>query len=200
MTRQERIARGIKDVVSGMMDAVMRRVLFEDPFLVEVHHSSKPLYAALVPDEIFKGSHFERRFVTRFGGVWEKLAVVVAAEAHGDCGKGRTVQGQIGKERLRRIQSVLNGLEHGTAENGRPAKPDWEEEIRYILAGKGEPVACAVTCDLQIDSRTTGKRYAFELKGPLPNSDQTKVSKEKILKLLAMEPRRVDEAYYALVY
>ena len=28
-----------------------------------------------------------------------------------------------------------------------------------------------------------GKTYAFELKGPLPNSDQTKVSKEKMFKL-----------------
>lgn len=44
------------------------------------------------------------------------------------------------------------------------------------------------------------KKYAFELKAPLPNSDQTKVSKEKMLKLLAMRERPVDYAYYALVY
>ena len=44
------------------------------------------------------------------------------------------------------------------------------------------------------------KKYAFELKGPLPNSDQTKVSKEKIFKLLAMETSRVDTAFYALPY
>ena len=42
--------------------------------------------------------------------------------------------------------------------------------------------------------------YSFELKAPLPNSDQTKVSKEKIFKLLAMEQKQVDEAYYALPY
>ena len=44
------------------------------------------------------------------------------------------------------------------------------------------------------------KKYAFELKAPLPNSDQTKVSKEKILKLYSMEPRQIDGAYYALPY
>ena len=43
-------------------------------------------------------------------------------------------------------------------------------------------------------------KYAFELKGPLPNSDQTKVSKEKMFKLLAMNPKTVDFAYYALPY
>ena len=41
---------------------------------------------------------------------------------------------------------------------------------------------------------------AFELKAPLPNSDQTKVSKEKLLKLYSMEPLQIDEAYYALPY
>ena len=56
----------------------MIKVLKTDPFIVEEHHAEKPLYAALVPDEIFKGSHFERRFVTPFGHVWEKLTVVAA--------------------------------------------------------------------------------------------------------------------------
>ncbi len=86
VNKQQRIAKAIKNVVSDMMDRVMERVLITDPFIKENHRSSKPLYAALVPDEIFKGSHFERRFVTPFGGVWEKLAQVVALEAHGlDC-------------------------------------------------------------------------------------------------------------------
>jgi hypothetical protein len=61
-------AQAIQDVVSAMMDRVLQRVLLDDPFIKEKHHANKPLYAALVPDEIFKGSHFERRFVTPFGG------------------------------------------------------------------------------------------------------------------------------------
>ncbi|MEZ5449772.1 MAG: hypothetical protein R3E89_12635 [Thiolinea sp.] len=32
-----------------MMDRVMHRVLVDDPFIKEKHHSLKPLYAALVP-------------------------------------------------------------------------------------------------------------------------------------------------------
>ena len=34
----------------------------------------------------------------------------------------------------------------------------------------------------------------------MPNSDITKVSKEKILKLYSMEPLQIDEAYFALPY
>src|SRR3712207_8199716 len=57
-----------------------------------------------------------------------------------------------------------------------------------------------VVCDVYAEDKKRRKRYAFELKAPLPNSDQTKVSKEKILKLYSMEPLQVDGAYYALPY
>ncbi|MCF8247030.1 MAG: TdeIII family type II restriction endonuclease [Saprospiraceae bacterium] len=63
MNRKERIGQAIKNVVLSMMDSVMDNVLINGPFIKEKHHPSKPLYATLVPDEIFKGSHFERRFV-----------------------------------------------------------------------------------------------------------------------------------------
>ncbi len=199
MSKNERVAEAIKNVVSTMMDRVMNNVLFKDPFVKEIHHSAKPLYAALVPDEIFKGSHFERRFVTPFGGVWEKLAQVVAQEEHGHCSMGHSVDGTIGSESLRRIQEVLNRLEHGT-KGELKVKPNWKEELDYIKKGGGEPIQVSVTCDIFIHNERTNTKYAFELKGPLPNSDQTKVSKEKMLKLLAMNPSQVDFAYYALVY
>lgn len=199
MNKQQRVSNAIKAVVTNMMDRVMNRVLIDDPFLKDVHHSTKPLYAALVPDEIFKGSHFERRFVTPFGNVWEKLAHVVAIEAHGNCTNGHIIQGTVGNESLRRIQEVLNKLEHNTA-GAKKEKPNWDSELKYILDGGGEKIPVTVNCDVFINSKTTGKRYAFELKGPLPNSDQTKVSKEKMFKLLAMKPTQVDFAYYALPY
>jgi len=196
---QDRISNAIKEVISELMERVMDKVLMQDPFIKEKHHSSKPLYAALVPDEIFKGSHFERRFVTPFGRVWEKLAKVVAYEAHGHCIMGHTIIGEIGEESLRRIQEVLNKLEHKSRKEER-VKPHWDKEINYIKEGGGELISTSVVCDIFIESKKTSKKYAFELKAPLPNSDQTKVSKEKIFKLLAMQPKKVDYAYYALPY
>lgn len=177
----------------------MERVLITDPFIVEAHHTKKPLYAALVPDEIFRESHFERRFVTPFGSVWEKLAVQVALAHHGHCLQGASVEGTVGDESLRRIQEVLNKLEH-SVDGNKKIKPDWNKELAYIKAGGGKPIPVSVTCDILIQSKLTCKTYAFELKAPLPNSDQTKVSKEKMFKLLAMNEHKVDDAYYALVY
>lgn len=55
---KQRISKGIAEVIASLMDRVLNKVLVEDPFLPEQHHAAKPLYAALVPDEIFKGSHF----------------------------------------------------------------------------------------------------------------------------------------------
>ena len=193
-------AQAIQEVVATMMDRVLQRVLLEDPFIKEAHHANKPLYAALVPDEIFKGSHFERRFVTPFGGLWEKLAVVAAQQAHGHCVQGALVSGSVGEERLRRIQEVLNRLEHQQTKGAARQTPNWNTELAYVLKGKGKPIPVSVTCDILIHNSATGKKYAFELKGPLPNSDQTKVSKEKIFKLLAMSPARVDGAFFALPY
>lgn len=192
------VSKAIQNVIESLMDNVMERVLVTDPFVVEKFKARKPLYAALVPAEIFKGSHFERRFVTPFGSVWEKLAVAVASAYHGHCAQGETVHGVIREERLQRIQEVLNKLEHRGSSSKRQ-HPNWDEELRYILAGGGELIPVSVTCDILIRSTRTNKSYAFELKAPLPNSDQTKVSKEKIFKLLAME-KPIDNAYYALVY
>lgn len=195
----ESVTVAICNIVQSLMENVMDKVLVTDPFVAEEHHAKKPLYAALVPDEIFKGSHFERRFVTPFGTAWERLAMAVGNVHHGKCTKGASVEGTIGKERLRRIQEVLNRLEHGV--NGKKKqKPNWDEELAYILAGGGEPIPTSVTCDILINSDLTGETYAFELKGPLPNSDQTKVSKEKMFKLLAMDGTPVQHAYYALPY
>ena len=63
MTDSKRMKAAIQSVIQEMMDNILEKVLEKDPFLPEKHRTAKPLYAALVPDEIFKGSHFERRFL-----------------------------------------------------------------------------------------------------------------------------------------
>lgn len=151
------VTEAIRSIISNLMNRVMENVLVKNPFIAEEHHAKKPLYAALVPDEIFKGSHFERRFVTPFGNVWEKLAVAVAKEHHGACFQGKTIEGTIGENSLRRIQEVLNRLEHGV-QGKHKAKPDWMKEVAYVLEGGGEPIPVSVTCDIYVPSLLTGKK------------------------------------------
>jgi len=200
MTDKQKMKEAIQSVIKTMMDRIMHKVLVEDPFIKEDHKAEKPLYAALVPDEIFKGSHFERRFVTPFGNVWEKLAIVAANNGLGHGEQGVSIKGQVNSERLRRIQEVLNTLEH-SGRGKEKVRPDWKKELKYILEGKSEKlIPTTVICDVYAEDKRNNKKYTFELKAPLPNSDQTKVSKEKILKLYSMQPLQVDGAYYALPY
>src|SRR3972149_2995968 len=200
MTQKQEMKEAIQSVIKLMMERVLNTVLVEDPFVKEEHKAKKPLYAALVPDEIFKGSHFERRFVTPFGGAWEKLAIVAANKGLGYGEKGRTIIGKVNAERLRRIQAVLNNLEHGEKGKKR-VRPDWDNELKYILQGKSTKlIPVTVISDVYAEDKKNKKKYTFELKAPLPNSDQTKVSKEKMLKLYSMEPCQIDGAYYALPY
>ncbi|MDM8531553.1 TdeIII family type II restriction endonuclease [Anaerolineales bacterium HSG25] len=119
----------IQEVISEMMDRIMNRVLYDAPFVREKHHAKRPLYAALVPDEIFKGSHFERRFVTPFGSVWEKLAVVAATEGLGYGVQGHTINGLVKEDRLRRVTEVLNRLEHKGRDRKTRVRPDWNNEL-----------------------------------------------------------------------
>lgn len=197
---RDKIKEAIQAVIKQLMDRVLEKVLIEDPFIPEDHHAKRPLYAALVPDEIFKGSHFERRFVTPFGGSWEKLALVAAQNGLGYGSLAQSISGRVNKERLRRIQQVLIELEHGE-EGQKRRRPDWNQELSFILEGRSdETLPVTVICDVYAEDIKNKKRYAFELKAPLPNSDQTKVSKEKLLKLYAMDSPQVDEAYFALPY
>jgi hypothetical protein len=197
--KDDKIITAIHKVIKIMMDRVMDKVLNKDPFLPDVHKANKPLYAALVPDEIFKGSHFERRFVTPFGDVWERLACVVASNNLGSCAIEHSITSNVKSEQLRRITKVLNSLEH--TERGKvKATPNWDKELNYILAGNGDFIPVTVVCDVFIEDKKNKKKYSFELKSPLPNSDITKVSKEKILKLYCMTPKVIDEAFFVLPY
>jgi len=183
---KKELKEAVQKVIQELMDKVLKSVLQDDPFIKEKHHAEKPLYAALVPDEIFKGSHFERRFVTPFGKVWEKLAAAVASKRFGYAEIDHTISGIIKEERLRRITQILNELEHETL--GQPRRrPNWEEELAFILEGEGEEIPFSVVCDVYAEDIKNERKYAFEIKAPLPNSDQTKVSKEKLLKLYCME-------------
>ena len=198
-TRAESLKNGIQGVVNVMMERVLNKVLYEDPFLSDKFKAEKPLYAALVPEEIFKGSHFERRFVTPFGSAWEKLAIVAAKHGLGHAQSGYIIHGQIHQDRLKRISEVLNRLEHGKTNTGR-IKPDWNVELEYIKKARGKQIPISVVCDIFVKNPKTERKYSFEIKGPLHNSDQAKVSKEKLLKIYSMDPSLIDEAYFCLPY
>ncbi len=190
----------IRSVITDAMKRVVVRALEEDPFDGAHHEVEKPLHAALVPEDIFKGSHFERRFVTIFGRVWEELLRAVGASRFGWAATQHRIDGQIKQGCLERIQRILDQLEHGRRDDGQRVRPNWEQELAYAKGGAGEWQDVSVNCDVFVSTSREAPGLAFELKAAQPNSDQTKVSKEKLLKLHCMEPCGVTAAYFALPY
>ena len=142
MNEKSTMKAAIQSVIKSMMDRVMYKVLIEDPFLKDEHKATKPLYAALVPDEIFKGSHFERRFVTPFRQCVGKSGGGGSKAGLGKGDTGYRIDGTVKAERLRRITEILNTLEH--SEKGtRKVQPDCGQiEIHIGRFGRGHSSRC----------------------------------------------------------
>ena len=189
----------VEEVIVTAMDAVLDKVLRQDPFDIEGRRRSSPLHTALMPEEILKGSHFERRFVTPFGGVWEKLAKVIGEKTFGFGANQHMIVGRVRQGSLDRIQRTLDELEHMRPGGGRKP-PNWQKELQHVRGGGGRWQEVSVNCDVFVSESPELPGLAFELKAPQPNSDQTKVSKEKLLKLYCMQPQQVEQAYFALPY
>ena len=103
--------------------------------------------------------------------------------------------GQIHSRQLQVITKILGDLE------ALRRRPDWDAEIGEVFAAASGPKEPAhVTVDVAVGGaadKRSGHAY-YEIKSPKPNSDQTKVSKEKMFKLAAMEGREC--AFYALPF
>lgn len=121
-------------VTPAGMQTVSSLTLTTDPFIKEDLGNKQPLYAALVPAEIFKGSHFERRFVTPFGKVWEKLAAVIGEKGTGFAENDHAIHGLIPRKRLQRIQESLNALEHtkGTQDASVIVSPPYRRALGIV--------------------------------------------------------------------
>jgi len=186
----------IIDIIARFMNNVLNRRLIDEPWNYEDYKKRLPFHVALVPEEIWKSAKFERSFVTSLGMIgWQDIARAVAEDKRGFAKCNYKIEGKINSNRLNKIYEILNQLE----KNER--KPNWDEELKEIFSEpKGELDSTSVIADLYVENIKTKEKFCFEIKSPLPNSDQTKVSKEKILKLYSLEGSPIRRAYFALPF
>lgn len=186
----------IKKVLNRFMKGVLQRRLVEEPWDYEDYKIKLPFHVALVPEEIWKSAKFERSFVTSLGMIgWEDIARIIAHDKRGFAERNKTIEGSIGEKQLAKIQQILRELEHGKR------KPDWKSEISEIRqVSKSGLIKVKVVADLYVEDTNLNKKFCFEIKSPKPNSDQTKVSKDKILQLLHLDNTKISGAYFALPF
>ena len=183
----------VRAILEAQVLRALHRRVVEEPWDESQERISKPFHHALVPPEVWKGSKFERSFVTGMGSLWESVAVCIGQHLHGWAQRSFLYQGELHADQLATISDILAKLERRSS----GVQPAWSAEIQRVRAATtGAKVAVGVTVDVALGPE--GTREFYEIKAPLPNSDQTKVSKEKMLKLATMEGR--DCAFYALPF
>lgn len=176
----------VREMMVGLMASLDR-----NPFDLDDLNSSQAFHT-LLPELIFRAARVERRFVTRIGRLWERVARMVGEDAMGYAVNGKKIEGTIGNDRSGRIREVVAGRLPGT--------PDWEAELAYVLEVGGEPIDVTVTCDVFVSTDEDAPGLAFELKSPKPNKGQALDARRQLLTLYAMEPRVITDAYFGLPY
>lgn len=183
----------IEEVISDMMEKIIRRRVVEEPFSEEEIERNNPFGYRLVPIEIWKGAKFERSFVTSLGQkTFEQLAKIIA-EGTGALAKNQHEEViRINTWRKEKIDDLLGQQRNSIG------IPNWNEEVRDTLALYNQSFTdIKVRFDLYI-KRSSGKEEYYSMKTVKPNLDQTEIAKKS---MLYMKSYKEDcETYFALSY
>jgi hypothetical protein len=149
-----------------------------------------PFHDALVPGITLLG---ERSFSTRLGNLHEKVAAVIAAEAHADVRQPHDLSGPIPVLSREFITQRVDALEH------RKAEPDAAYEREQIFGHFGSQVNAATRIDLYIRTHDDENHY-FEIKSAKPNKGQCIEMKSRLLTALAIRRQESTHTWWGVPY
>lgn len=185
----------IKARVSDKLDCILARridALAED---MRTLRETNPFGSRLVPPEIWKGSKFERSFVTSFGqGVFEQIAYEIAI------GSGAFAENQhVETVTLNTWQDeAINNLLAEQRGSDTPTAPCWDAEINNIVTlNNPRHIDVETRFDLYV-RRQNGSEEYYSLKTVKPNLDQTEIAKRDMLRITASKP--TCKAFLGLPY
>ncbi|MGG5463293.1 TdeIII family type II restriction endonuclease [Clostridium sp. B9] len=198
-----------KNKVEEHLRSVMKRILekrtIHEPFNEEDIKNKNPFGYRLVPIEVWKGSKFERSFVTSLGqGIFEQIAKIIA-EGSGAVAENQYVKSiRLNSWQIERIDNILDKqrkqrkiAKNKAKDNSNRVKTINEELefLRELETDRYQDVN--VLFDLYI-KRENGMEEYYSLKTVKPNLDQTETAKKDMLRLMTAEEN--SEAYFALPY
>ena len=149
-----------------------------------------PFHDALVPGITLLG---ERSFSTRLGNLHEKVAAVIAAEAHAEVRQPYDLSGAIPVLSREFITQRLRALER------RLAQPDAEYEREQLLGHFGDLVNAGTRIDLYIRTHDEEEHY-FEIKSAKPNKGQCIEMKGRLLTALALRRQDSTHTWWGVPY
>ncbi|NLB53818.1 MAG: TdeIII family type II restriction endonuclease [Syntrophomonadaceae bacterium] len=176
----------IKAKISESLDAVITRRCITEPFLEEEVKERNPFGARLVPMEVWKGSKFERSFVTILGqGIFEQIAKIIAEGTGAFAENQHVTPLTVCTFRLDKIDEIINNQRQKRGGSITQRLPDWDSEVKNILDLENDRYQeIKVTSDLYIN-RPNGEQEFYSFKTVKPNLDQTENAKRDMLRLVA---------------
>lgn len=193
---QETKAR-IQHHMEPIMERLIHRRVVEEPFLEEEIAARNPFGYRLVPTEVWKGSKFERSFVTILGqNIFEQIAKMVAEGTGAYATNQHSTTFRINTWRNEKIEEILTAHRNSGLAGRRP---NWYEEIEELMALSNQNFTeVTVRFDLYV-RRADGREEFYGLKTVKPNLDQTERAKRDMLRLITGYGGNV-EAYFALPF
>jgi hypothetical protein len=149
-----------------------------------------PFHDALVPGITLLG---ERSFSTRLGNLHEKIAAVIAAEAHAEVRQPHDLTGAIPVLSREFITQRIGALER------REAQPSARYEREQILGHFGTEVNAATRIDLYVRTQGNENHY-FEIKSAKPNKGQCIEMKQRLLTALAIRREETTHTWWGVPY
>lgn len=182
----------VKRHLTEMMNRIIERRI-NDTFDENEIELSNPFGYRLVPLEIWKGSKFERSFVTTLGqGIFEQLGKIIAEGTGARARNQHVTELTVCTWRLEKIESIL------TKQRQSKRRPNWQQEVQEVLALNNDQYqVVTVTSDLFIE-RKDGTREYYSFKTVKPNLDQIQNAKRDMLRLVAGDSN--NKVYFALPY
>jgi hypothetical protein len=183
----------IEEVISSMMDKILHRRVVLEPFNERTIEQNNPFGYRLVPMEIWKGSKFERSFVTSLGQkAFEQLAKIIAQGTGAESENQHTEEITINTWRKEKIDEILS------FQRESQLRPNWESEVNEILALQNNRYEnLNVRFDLYI-RRLDGREEYYSLKTVKPNLDQTERAKRDMLYMKSC--KEASNVYFALPF
>lgn len=189
----------IKDRISEALDGVITRRCITEPFLEKEVMERNPFGARLVPMEVWKGSKFERSFVTILGqGIFEQIAKIIAEGTGAYAENQHTTPLTVCTFRLEKIDEILKYQRQTTSGSRTRTLLDWDNEVKNILDLENDRYQeIKVISDLYI-RRQNGENEYYSFKTVKPNLDQTENAKRDMLRLVAGNFN--NNVFFALPY
>lgn len=184
----------IRNHISPIMERLIHRRVVTEPFNEAEIAARNPFGYRLVPVEVWKGSKFERSFVTILGqGIFEQIAKMVAEGSGAYASNQHDTTFTINTWRNEKIEEILASHRN----SGR--KPNWNEEVAEVLNLSNQNFTeVTVKFDLYV-RRTDGREEFYGLKTVKPNLDQTERAKRDMLRMVTGNSS-TTEAYFALPF